>query len=113
MSIPHRDPSALTQAAPSINATMASAADAGAPISSAYYSSFETDLPPIEPFVSTETTCTKVEATSFTTCVFSQRASLQSTGKTEQKDMETASELDLISIPSGSHASTLKSQLLT
>ena len=40
--------------------------------------------------------------------LFSQITSLQeSTGKTEQKDTETASELDLISIPSGSHASTL------
>ena len=41
---------------------------------------------------------------------FSQRTFLQeSTGKTEQKDTETASDLDLFSLHPGSHASTLGS----
>ena len=52
------------------NTTVASAADAGVPNFSASHSSYETNLPPIEPFVSTETTDTKVEATSFGTCYF-------------------------------------------
>ena len=73
MSIPHRDPSALTQVTPSINATMASAADAGAPDSSASQSPFETSLPFIKPVVLTETTNTKVEVASFETCVISQK----------------------------------------
>ena len=70
MSIPHLDPSALAQVILSISATMASAANAGAPNSSGSHSSFETNLPPTELFVSTETTDTEVEATSFGTCVF-------------------------------------------
>ena len=65
ISIPHLDPSAFTQVTPSINATVASAAKAGAPNSSASHGSSETDLPPIEPFVPTETTNTKVEVDSF------------------------------------------------
>ena len=54
---------------PSINTSMASTADARAPNSSASRSSFETNLPSIESFVSTETTETKVEITSFGICV--------------------------------------------
>ena len=54
MSIPHLDLSALTQVTPSINATVASAADAVAPDSSASQSPFETNLPFIKPCVSTE-----------------------------------------------------------
>ena len=54
MSIPHLGLSALTQVTPSINATVASAADAVAPDSSASQSPFETNLPFIKPRVSTE-----------------------------------------------------------
>ena len=69
------------------NTTVASAADAGVPNFSASHSSYETNLPPIEPFVSTELTDTKVEATSFGTCVLSQKTFLQeSTGKADQRD---------------------------
>ena len=112
MSIPHRDPSSINQATPSINATMASAEDAGAPDSSASQSSSETNLPPIEPFVSTETTDTKVEVGSFETCVISQKTTIQeSTGEAEQMDMENVSKLDLFSMPSGSHSSTVGSPI--
>ena len=60
MPIPHLNPSAPTQVTPLINATIASAADAGTPNFSASQSSFQTNLLSNEPFVSTETTDTKV-----------------------------------------------------
>ena len=69
MSIPHLDPFALTQFTLSINTTIASDTDAGASDSSASQSSFETNLPSIRPFVSTETMNTKFETASFETCV--------------------------------------------
>ena len=94
----------------SINATIASGAGAGAPNSSACHSSFETNLSPIEPFVSTETTDNKVDATSFGACVFSRKRLYKNAPKkTEQKDTKTASELDSFSVLSGYHLSTLES----
>ena len=63
---------------PSINATKTSAAGARASYSSASQSSFETNLPPIEPSVSTETTDTRKE---------------------EQMDTEKANVLDLFPCP--------------
>ena len=69
------------------NITVASAADAGAPNCFASPNFFETNLPSIEPFVSAETTDTKVEATSFGTCILPQKTFLQeSTGKADQRD---------------------------
>ena len=60
------------------------------------------------PFVSTKTTDTKIEVTSFGICFISQRKSLQEgAGKAELKHMEKARELDLFSMPPASHASTL------
>ena len=112
ISISHLDTSALIQVTSSINATMASAADAAALDSSASQSSCEANLPPIESFVSTETTNTKVEAVSFETCVISQKTTLQeSTGKAEQMDTENATELDLFTMPSGYHVSTIWSPI--
>ena len=82
MSFPHLDPSALTQVTPSINTTMASAAEARAPNSSASHRPSWTNSPPIEAFASTKTTNTKVKVDSFETCVISQETTLQeSTGK--------------------------------
>ena len=54
MSLPHLDPSALTQVTPPSNIKIASAADTGALNSSALPSFFETNLPSIKTFVSTE-----------------------------------------------------------
>ena len=110
MSISHRDPSTLTQVTLTIDTTIASAADTWPLNSSAFRSFFETNLLSIKPFVSTETTDTKVEATSFGTCVISQKTSLQEDiRKAEQMHMEKNSGLDLFSIPSDYHASTLES----
>ena len=89
---------------------MASAAYARALNYSAYHSPSGTNLPPIEPLASTETTNTKVEVDSFETCVISQKTTFQeSTGKAEQMDTENANELDLFFVSSRSHASTVGS----
>ena len=71
MSISHRDHSALTQVTHSTNTTITSDADKRALNSSVFGSFFETNLPSIKPFVSTETTDKKFEATSFGTCAIS------------------------------------------
>ena len=73
MSIPHLDLSALTQVTPSINATVASAADAVAPDSSASQSPFETNLPFIKPCVLTKKSNITVEVASYETCFITQK----------------------------------------
>ena len=111
MSIPHLDLSALTQVTPSINATVASAADAVAPDSSASQSPFETNLPFINPCVPTEKkTNNTVEVASNETCFITQKTTLpESTGKAEQIDTKKMLVSRICFHVSVSHASTLGS----
>ena len=71
MSIHNLGPSALTPVIPSINTTIASAAEAaGAAIASASQSSFQEDLPLIKPLVATKMNISNSEHVSFTKCMF-------------------------------------------
>ena len=99
MSIPHIGLSALTQVIPSINTTIASAAEAaGAAIDSASQSSFRKNLPLITPLVLTKHTkikCTSEENFLFGTCVFHQVCELkEDTVEAEQNNTETTNEVD-------------------